>query len=212
MTTRLQQRRDTAANWTSNNPTLAAGELGIETDTSKFKVGTGSATWTALAYGGIQGTTGSQGATGTTGSTGSTGAQGTTGTTGSSGSNGAQGAQGTQGNQGTSGATNFGVQSSTSTYTPYASDANGILELGDSISATYFLIPTDASLNYAQGTQIAVVRRSSQNVTIQASSNSQTTIQSTGATASSPILRAQYSAATCIKVAANRWIVMGDIS
>lgn len=206
MTTRLQQRRDTAANWTSANPTLAAGEIGLETDTSKFKVGTGSATWTALAYGGIQGTTGSQGTTGTTGST---GAQGTTGT---NGAQGAQGAQGTQGNQGTSGATNFGVQASTSTYTPYASDANGVLELGDSISGTYFLIPTDTSLNFAQGTQIAVVRRSLQNVTIQASSNSQTTIQSTGAQSTAPILRTQYSAATCIKVAANRWIVMGDIS
>jgi hypothetical protein len=50
MTTRLQQRRDTAANWTSNNPTLAAGEIGLETDTSKFKIGNGSTAWTSLAY------------------------------------------------------------------------------------------------------------------------------------------------------------------
>ena len=50
MTTRLQQRRDTAANWTSNNPTLAAGEIGYETDTSKFKIGNGSTAWTSLAY------------------------------------------------------------------------------------------------------------------------------------------------------------------
>ena len=50
MTTRLQQRRDTAANWTSNNPTLAAGEIGYETDTAKFKIGTGSTAWTSLAY------------------------------------------------------------------------------------------------------------------------------------------------------------------
>ena len=50
MTSRLQQRRDTAANWTSNNPTLAAGEIGLETDTSKFKIGNGSSTWTALTY------------------------------------------------------------------------------------------------------------------------------------------------------------------
>jgi len=34
----LQLRRDTAANWTTNNPTLAAGEIGIETDTLKFKL------------------------------------------------------------------------------------------------------------------------------------------------------------------------------
>jgi hypothetical protein len=50
MTSRLQNRRDTAANWTTNNPTLAAGEIGYETDTGKFKIGTGSANWTTLGY------------------------------------------------------------------------------------------------------------------------------------------------------------------
>jgi hypothetical protein len=46
----IQVRRDTAANWTSTNPTLAAGEMGFETDTGKFKIGTGSTAWTSLAY------------------------------------------------------------------------------------------------------------------------------------------------------------------
>ena len=46
----MQQRRDTAANWTSSNPTLAAGEIGYETDTAKFKIGTGSTVWASLAY------------------------------------------------------------------------------------------------------------------------------------------------------------------
>ena len=46
----LQLRRDTAANWTNNNPTLAAGEIGVETDTLKFKIGDGTTAWTALAY------------------------------------------------------------------------------------------------------------------------------------------------------------------
>ena len=45
-----QQRRDTAANWTSQNPTLKAGEIGYETDTGYIKVGDGSTAWTALAY------------------------------------------------------------------------------------------------------------------------------------------------------------------
>lgn len=72
MTSRLQQRRDTAANWTSNNPTLAAGEIGIETDTAKFKVGTGSTAWASLAYGGLQGTTGLQGSAGSQGTQGGT--------------------------------------------------------------------------------------------------------------------------------------------
>ena len=46
----IQVRRDTAANWTSVNPTLAAGEMGFETDTGKFKIGTGSTAWNALPY------------------------------------------------------------------------------------------------------------------------------------------------------------------
>ena len=46
----IQIRRDTAANWTSANPTLAQGELGLETDTDKFKVGDGSTAWTSLGY------------------------------------------------------------------------------------------------------------------------------------------------------------------
>lgn len=46
----MQQRRDTAANWTSSNPTLLSGEFGYETDTGKFKVGDGSTAWTSLSY------------------------------------------------------------------------------------------------------------------------------------------------------------------
>jgi len=46
----IQLRRDTAANWTSNNPTLAAGELAIETDTDFYKIGTGSTAWNSLGY------------------------------------------------------------------------------------------------------------------------------------------------------------------
>jgi len=48
--TQIQTRRGTAATWTSTNPTLAAGEIGFESDTNKFKIGTGSTAWTALAY------------------------------------------------------------------------------------------------------------------------------------------------------------------
>jgi len=50
MATQIQLRRDTASNWTSNNPTLAAGEFGWESDTNKFKIGTGSLAWNSLGY------------------------------------------------------------------------------------------------------------------------------------------------------------------
>ena len=49
-TVRIQVRRGTASEWTSANPTLAAGEMGVETDTRKIKVGTGSTAWTSLSY------------------------------------------------------------------------------------------------------------------------------------------------------------------
>jgi hypothetical protein len=48
--TQIQIRRGTAAQWTSTNPTLAAGELGLETDTLLMKAGNGSTAWTSLAY------------------------------------------------------------------------------------------------------------------------------------------------------------------
>ena len=50
MATRLQLRRDSAANWTSANPTLAQGEIGVETDTNQAKMGDGLTPWTSLAY------------------------------------------------------------------------------------------------------------------------------------------------------------------
>jgi len=46
----IQIRRDTASNWTSSNPTLASGELGLETDTTKLKAGDGTTAWTSLGY------------------------------------------------------------------------------------------------------------------------------------------------------------------
>ncbi len=65
----FQFRRGTASEWTSANPTLAAGEMGIETNTSLFKIGNGATGWSGLSYGGLQGATGPTGA-GTTGPTG----------------------------------------------------------------------------------------------------------------------------------------------
>lgn len=43
-------RRGTASQWTTANPVLGSGEPGFETDTSKFKIGTGTASWSELEY------------------------------------------------------------------------------------------------------------------------------------------------------------------
>lgn len=50
MTYRLQQRRGTAIQWSTANPTIAVAEIGLETDTGKFKIGNGTTAWNLLPY------------------------------------------------------------------------------------------------------------------------------------------------------------------
>ena len=50
MATKIQVRRDTAANWTSANTVLSDGEMGYETDTGYMKIGDGATAWSSLAY------------------------------------------------------------------------------------------------------------------------------------------------------------------
>lgn len=50
LNTRIQVRNDTAANWSSTNPILLYGEIGIERVTNKFKFGDGSSQWNSLPY------------------------------------------------------------------------------------------------------------------------------------------------------------------
>jgi hypothetical protein len=45
---KIQLRRDTAQNWINANPLLKSGEIGIETDTLKFKIGNGINRWNSL--------------------------------------------------------------------------------------------------------------------------------------------------------------------
>ena len=47
---RQRQKYDTSTNWASKNPVLLAGELGIESDTKKMKVGDGVTNWNTLDY------------------------------------------------------------------------------------------------------------------------------------------------------------------
>jgi hypothetical protein len=62
MTDTIQHRRGTAARWTAANPVLRAGEIGVETDTVKLKVGDGETAWNSLPYcAGLQGQKGDKG-------------------------------------------------------------------------------------------------------------------------------------------------------
>ena len=48
MTTRIKLRRDTAANWTENDPVLALGEAGYDTTNNELRVGDGTTVWSGL--------------------------------------------------------------------------------------------------------------------------------------------------------------------
>ncbi len=77
--------------------------------------------------------------------------------------------------------------------------------------ANDFQIPTNASVAFPIGTVINVIQIGAGQTTIKAVTSGTTTISSTGATATTPKLRAQFSAASCIKVATDTWYVVGDI-
>jgi hypothetical protein len=96
-------------------------------------------------------------------------------------------------------------------YTSVASDAAAIVTMNNA-SANTFSIPTNASVPYAVGSTITLIQIGAGQTTINAVSSGTTTIASTGATPTAPVLRAQYSSATCIKVATDTWYVVGDIS
>jgi hypothetical protein len=68
MAIQIQLRRGVSTEWTSADPILAEGEVAVETDTLKFKVGNGVTNWNILPY--ATGATGSQGPTGPTGAAG----------------------------------------------------------------------------------------------------------------------------------------------
>jgi hypothetical protein len=79
-------------------------------------------------------------------------------------------------------------------------------------SANDFLIPTNASVAFPIGSVINVVQIGAGQTTIKAVTSGTTTIQSTGATSTAPKCTAQFSAAACIKVATDTWLVVGDLS
>jgi hypothetical protein len=95
------------------------------------------------------------------------------------------------------------------TYTTVLADGNNALVTLSNTSAITVTIPPNSSVAYPVGT---VLNFSSLNTGIATfSAGSGVTIVSTGATASAPVIRAQYSSATAIQTSANTWLVAGDI-
>jgi hypothetical protein len=213
--TQIQIRRGTAAQWTSANPTLAAGEFGYESDTGKAKIGNGSSAWSSLSYA-------LTGAAGTvTSITAGTGLSG--GTITSSGTIAIDSTVATLTetqtltNKTLTSPTindpklNLTIDAETASYTAVLAN-NGQLVTMSVASANTFSIPTNASVAFPIGTQINVIQIGAGQTTIQAVTSGTTTISSTGATAAAPKLRAQFSSATCIKANTDLWYVVGDIA
>jgi hypothetical protein len=216
MTSRLQNRRDTAANWTSNNPTLAAGEIGLETDTAKYKMGDGTTAWNSLAYAYTAGAVGATGPTGPIGATGPTGATGATGVgaTGVTGPTGPIGATGPTGSTGASGATGAGgveaVNAQTgTTYTFVLTDRDDLVTASNASAQTY-TIPLNSSVAFPTGSLVNLIQIGAGQVTVQGAGG--VTVLSTGATAATPKTRAQYSVLTLIKAGTDTWYATGDVA
>jgi hypothetical protein len=98
------------------------------------------------------------------------------------------------------------------TYTFVLDDGNDKLVTASNASAQTYSIPTNASVAFPIGTVINIIAIGAGQVTINAVTPGTTTVLSTAATAASPKLRVQYSAASCIKVATDTWYVVGDIA
>jgi hypothetical protein len=104
------------------------------------------------------------------------------------------------------------LNAQTATYTVVLTDNRNKLVTMDVATANDFLIPTNASVAFPIGSVINVIQIGAGKTTIEAVTPGTTTISSTGATATAPDLRAQFSAASCIKVATDTWYVVGDIA
>ena len=104
------------------------------------------------------------------------------------------------------------LNAQTATYTVVLGDADQKLVTMSVASANDFLIPTNANVAFAVGTVINVIQIGAGQTTIKAVTSGTTTVLSTGATAAQPKLRAQYSAASCIKVGTDTWYIVGDIA
>lgn len=210
--TQIQIRRGTAAQWTSANPTLASGEFGYESDTGKFKIGNGSTAWTSLSYQGAGTVTSITAGTGLSGGTISTSGTIAIDTATTVDVSTAQ----TLTNKTLTSPTlnapliNLSLNAQTGTTYTFVLADNGKLVTASNASAQTYSIPTNASVAYPIGAQINIIQIGAGQVTIQGAGG--VTVASTGATATAPKLRAQYSSATLIKVATDTWYVVGDIA
>ena len=97
------------------------------------------------------------------------------------------------------------------TYTAVLADGLNKIVTMDNASANDFKIPTDASVAFPTGTVLNIFVKGAGTTTVSAVTSGTTTISSAGATSTAPTIATKKSA-SCIKIAANSWIVVGSIA
>lgn len=158
---RVQHRRKSASDWQNSEEILLAGELGVESDTGKVKVGDGTSRYTDLHY-----LTGPQGEQGDTGPRGNPGPQGPRGNTGPPGPKGATGERGPQGQTGPRG--ERGPQGQTGDVGPRG-------EKGDSVTvqSTQWLDNGNTRITFSDGNMAEVQKGQDGTVSLEGLSNEQ---------------------------------------
>lgn len=97
---------------------------------------------------------------------------------------------------------------SNTTYTLALTDRDKLVTLSNA-SAITLTVPLNSSVAFATGAVVNIQQTGAGAVTIQGASG--VTITSTGSTATAPVTRAQYSAASIIKTGTDSWTVIGDL-
>jgi hypothetical protein len=121
------------------------------------------------------------------------------------GQQGIQGATGATGSTGSQGDPTLSViAAKTGAYTLASGDQSDFIELNGTFTVS---IPTDATFNFAIGTQINLLNIGTGVITVAAVTPGTTTLNGTPGLK----LRAQWSSATLIKRAANTWVIVGDL-
>lgn len=142
MVVRIQHRRDTTANWESENPILFDGQFGVDKDLLQFKIGDGVTPWIDLPFSTAVGEPGPQGDPGDPGPEGPPGADG---------ADGATGPEGPEGPEGPAGPT--GPPGSDATVTAHAALTTGVHGIAD--TAKLVASSTSTVLNVIKVTQAA---------------------------------------------------------
>ena len=220
MAVQIQFRRDTAAAWTAANPTLAAGELGLETDTSFYKIGNGSTAWNSLAYGSITGTLADDSVTtskilnaNVTATKLASDAVTTAKildsnvTTAKIADDAVTQVKLADRVVGSAELDNLTLNAQTgTTYTLVLADAHKLVTQSNA-SAITTTIPPNTDVAFQIGDQVNLLQLGAGQVTVAPGSG--VTIRSEGTKLK---LKGQYAAATCIKIASDEWVLVGNLS